>query len=176
MTQRRFGPIVQMGYVVPDIEQAIDHWTRTFGVGPWFLIEHTPFTELKYRGKPVHVDQSAALAQWDDMQIELVQQHNEVRCVNTDFAGRERGGLQHLGVMCDSVEREMERLARDGVEAIQWGAVDAIRFAFLDTGQHDGLIVELIEDGPAIREFFAMVRDAARDWDGSEPLRRVSLV
>lgn len=176
MTRRRFGPIVQMGYLVPDIERAIDHWTRMLGVGPFFLIEHTPFTELYYRGQPVTVDQSAALAQWDDMQIELVEQHNDVRCVNTDFAGRERGGLQHLGVMCGSVAAERERLAREGVETVQWGAVSEIRFAFLDTGQHDGLMIELIEEGPAIREFFTMVREAARDWDGSEPLRRVSLV
>ena len=176
MPQRRFGPIIQMGYVVPDIEKAVEHWTRTLGVGPFFLIEHTPFTELWYRGQPVTVDQSAALAQWDDMQIELVQQHNEVKCVNTDFAGRHRGGLQHLGVMCESVAGEMERLARDGVEAVQWGAVDEIRFAFMDTIDHDGLMIELIENGPAIREFFTMVRDAASGWDGSEPLRRVSLV
>jgi hypothetical protein len=176
MTQRRFGPILQMGYLVPDIERAVEHWTHVLGVGPWFLIEHTPFTELWYRGRPVEVDQSAALAQWGDMQIELVQQHIDVPCVNTDYAGRDRGGLQHLGVMCESVAAEMERLAREGVEAVQWGAVDVIRFAFLDTGQHDGLMVELIEDGPAIREFFTMVREAAQDWDGTEPLRRVSLV
>ena len=141
----RFGPIVQMGYLVPDIERAVQHWTQRLGVGPFFLIEHTPFTELWYRGRAITADQSAALAQWDDMQIELVQRHDARPCLNNEFAGLERGGLQHLGVMTRSVATDLETLAAQGIDALQWGAVGEIRFAFLDTGQHDGLLVELIE-------------------------------
>jgi hypothetical protein len=165
-----------MGYLVPDIERAVRHWTEKLGVGPFFLIEHTPFTELWYRGRSITADQSAALAQWDDMQIELVQQHDTRPCLNNEFSGLARGGLQHLGVMTHSVADDLESLQAQGIEALQWGAVGEIRFAFLDTGQHDGLLVELIEDVGAIREFFGMVRDAARGWDGKDPLRRVNLV
>ena len=172
----RFGAIVQMGYLVPDIERAVRHWTQRLGVGPFFLIEHTPFTELWYRGRAITADQSAALAQWGEMQIELVQQHDARPCLNNEFDGRERGGLQHLGVMTRSVATDLEALATQGVDALQWGAVGEIRFAFLDTGQHDGLLVELIEDVAPIREFFGMVREAAQGWDGKEPLRRVNLV
>jgi hypothetical protein len=165
-----------MGYLVPDIERAVRHWTEKLGVGPFFLIEHTPFTELWYRGRSITADQSAALAQWDDMQIELVQQHDTRPCLNNEYSGLARGGLQHLGVMTHSVADDLESLQAQGIEALQWGAVGEIRFAFLDTGQHDGLLVELIEDVGAIREFFGMVRDAARGWDGKDPLRRVNLV
>jgi hypothetical protein len=172
----RFGPIVQMGYLVPDIERAARHWTRTLGVGPFFWIEHTPFTELWYRGQRITADQSAALAQWGDMQIELVQQHDQRPCLNNEFVGLARGGLQHLGIMTPSVAADIERHRAQGIEPLQWGAVGEIRFAFLDTGQHDGLVVELIEDVVPIREFFAMIRESARDWDGKDPLRRVSLV
>ena len=172
----RFGPIVQLGYLVPDIERAARHWTERLGIGPFFLIEHTPFTELWYRGRAITADQSAALAQWGDMQIELVQQHDARPCLNNEFAGLERGGLQHLGVMTRSVGDDLKTLASQGIEALQWGAVGEIKFAFLDTGQHDGLLVELIEDCAAIREFFGMVRDAAHDWDGRDPLRRVPLI
>jgi hypothetical protein len=34
-------------------------------------------------------------------------------------------------------------------------------------------MIELIERGPAIDGFFAMVRAAALDWDGDRPLRRL---
>jgi hypothetical protein len=172
----RFGPIVQLGYLVPDIEQAVRHWTERLGVGPFYLIEHTPFTELWYRGRAITADQSAALAQWGEMQVALVQQHDTRPCLNNEFGALARGGLQHLGVMTRSVTDDLERLAAQGIEALQWGAVGEIKFAFLDTGQHDGLLVELIEDCAAIREFFAMVRDGARGWDGREPLRRVPLI
>ena len=31
-----FGEIRQLGYVVNDIEAAMDYWSKTLGVGPWF--------------------------------------------------------------------------------------------------------------------------------------------
>ena len=34
-------------------------------------------------------------------------------------------------------------------------------------------MVEILKPGPGSREFFAMMRDAARDWDGTDPVRRL---
>ena len=31
---RLFGPLRQMGYVVPDVEAAMKHWVEVCGVGP----------------------------------------------------------------------------------------------------------------------------------------------
>ena len=33
---RFFGEIRQAGYVVHDIEKAMDYWSRELGIGPWF--------------------------------------------------------------------------------------------------------------------------------------------
>ena len=44
---------------------------------------------------------------------------------------------------------------------------------YADTGGGPGTMVEILKPGPGSREFFAMMRDAARNWDGSEPLRRL---
>ena len=38
--QRNFGPVMQIAWVVRDLEAAIDHWTRMMNVGPFFLFEH----------------------------------------------------------------------------------------------------------------------------------------
>jgi hypothetical protein len=35
-------------------------------------------------------------------------------------------------------------------------------------------MVELIESGPAVDAFFAMVRKGASRWDGTRPLRRLT--
>ena len=32
---RFFGEIRQVAYLAPDIEAAMDHWSRVLGVGPW---------------------------------------------------------------------------------------------------------------------------------------------
>ena len=39
---RFFGDIRQNGYVVPDIEAAMDYWATVMGVGPWLYLEHSP--------------------------------------------------------------------------------------------------------------------------------------
>ncbi len=36
---RTFGPLRQNGYVVPDIEAALQHWTAVLGLGPGTVVE-----------------------------------------------------------------------------------------------------------------------------------------
>jgi methylmalonyl-CoA/ethylmalonyl-CoA epimerase len=44
---------------------------------------------------------------------------------------------------------------------------------YVDPGGGPGTMVEILKPGPGSREFFAMIRDAARGWDGSDPFRRL---
>jgi hypothetical protein len=76
--------------------------------------------------------------------------------------------------MTRSVDQDVERYRNLGIEPVQWGSTaTGIRFAYLGTDAHSGAMIELIEHGPAIDGFFALVRDAAVGWDGSNPVRRL---
>jgi 4-hydroxyphenylpyruvate dioxygenase-like putative hemolysin len=174
---RRFGPIMQNAFVVPDLEAAIDHWTRVMHVGPFYIFEHIPYAEILFRGQQTKIDMSAAIAYSGEIQIELIHQYDDAASIYSEFTRSGRSGMQHMGVMTDSVDRDLEGLARDGIEAVQqgrtaWGA----RFAYVGTdsqpGSHPGAMIELIERGPAINGAFKVIHDAAQTWDGSEPLRR----
>lgn len=170
----RFGPVMQLGFVVPDLERAMAHWTGTVGVGPFFVMSHIKFAEATYRGQPTDADISVAVAQWGEVQVELIQQFNESPSIYSHFPGRAAGGLQHVGVMTASVRDDLEQLRSLGIEAVQQGSTaNGIRFAYINTDQHPGGMIELIEHGPAIDGFFAMVRAAAQGWDGSKPVRRL---
>jgi methylmalonyl-CoA/ethylmalonyl-CoA epimerase len=169
---------MQLGFVVPDLEAAANHWIR-LGVGPFFMLEHIQFAECRYRGSPVRVDMSVAVAQWGEVQVELITQHDRTPSIYTEAAVGPHGGLQHLGVMTDSVAHELDRYAALGIEPVQSGSTaNGIRFAYVATdrvpGGHPGGMIELIEHGPAIDGFFAMVKNAAVGWDGSKPLRRMT--
>jgi methylmalonyl-CoA/ethylmalonyl-CoA epimerase len=169
----RFGPVMQMGFVVPDLERAMAHWTDTVGVGPFFVLSHIQFAEVSYRGKPTRADISVGLAQWGEVQVELIQQFDDEPSIYRDFPYRERGGLQHVGVMTDSVADDLARLRPLGVEAVQAGSTaNGIRFAYVSTDHYPGAMIELIEHGP-IDDFFALVRKAAHGWDGRDPVRRL---
>ena len=171
------GPVMQLGYVVPDLARAAHHWAR-LGVGPFLVLEHVALEECRYRGTPVRFDMSAALAQWGELQVELIEQHDDIPTVYTEFAGRDAGGLHHLGVMTDSVAADVARLAARRIEPVQSGsAANGVRFAYLGTdrmtGAHAGGMIELIERCPAIEALFGRVREAAAGWDGDEVLRPV---
>jgi hypothetical protein len=94
---RLFGPLRQMGYVVPDVEAAMRHWIEVCGVGPWFYAERLPLASFSYGGKrydDIHL--SIALANSGEMQIELIQQRSDHPSMGRDFlAVNPRGGLQH---------------------------------------------------------------------------------
>ena len=49
---RIFGDIRQNGYVVRDIEAAMQHWTEVLGVGPFFYFEDVPIADFTYKGAP----------------------------------------------------------------------------------------------------------------------------
>ena len=95
----RFGPVMQLGFVVPDLELAMQHWLQKVGLGPFFMIENVQLRRSAYRGTPADIDMSVALAQWGEVQVELIQQFNDTPSIYTEFPGRKLGGLQHVGVM-----------------------------------------------------------------------------
>ena len=63
---RFFGDIRQAGYVVADIEAAMDYWSRELGIGPWFYNPRVPIVNYRYRGKAYEPHNSVALANSGD--------------------------------------------------------------------------------------------------------------
>jgi hypothetical protein len=116
---------------------------------------------------------TAALAYSGETQIELIYQHNDAPSIYSEFLRGGRTGVQHLGVMTDSVDRDLERLSSQGVEPAQsgrtaWGA----RFAYLATDHDPGGMIELIEHGKVIDDAFRQIREASRTWDGRTRIAR----
>jgi Glyoxalase/Bleomycin resistance protein/Dioxygenase superfamily len=170
----RFNPIIQNGYVVKDLDKAMHHWSGKCGVGPFFVLEHIKFGDLYFRGQRTSIDMTAAIAYWGEMQIELIYQHDDAPSIYTDFSRSKGEGLQHVGVMTDSVEKHLAELAQSGIKPTQWGATaTGIQFAYLDTDLHPGGMIELVESGAAINAFFSLAREASRNWNGRDPVRRL---
>ena len=171
--QRNFGPIMQIAWVIDDLDAAIEHWTRVMHVGPFFLFEHIPFKELWFRGQPARIDLTCAIAYRGEVQIELIRQHDDAPSIYSEFARGGRTGVQHLGVMTPSVAADLERLAAQGVHAVQHGRTTAdAAFAYLDTDFLPGTMIELIEESPVMTRAFKAIREAAERWDGKERTRR----
>ena len=169
---RFFGSILQNGYVVRDIEAAMRHWIEVLGVGPWFYVEHLPVTDFRYRGEPSPVDISLALANSGDLQVELIQQRNDAPSMYLDFLTAGQEGLQHVGYGTKQFDTDLARLRETGYAIGQSGSVGGRGpFVYLLTEAHPGTVVELFDLRGARERIFARIAEAARDWDGREPIR-----
>jgi catechol 2,3-dioxygenase-like lactoylglutathione lyase family enzyme len=166
----------QNGYVVRDIEAALEHWTRRLGVGPFFYFARVPIQDFRYRGGPSPIEVSIALANSGELQIELIQQRNDAPSMYRDFLAAGREGLQHVAFWTERFDADLARLTAAGYAIGQSGAIGAGgRFVYFDAepGEPPGSVIELSETSGAKGRFFRHIADAARSWDGSDPIRRL---
>ena len=104
------GPgFMQVCWLVPDLEAAIDTWATTAGVGPFFWFDGVPFEDGRHRGVPAEYPPStAAIAYSGDVQIELVCQENDAPGVFRDVFPLGEHGLHHLARICHDYEAERD--------------------------------------------------------------------
>lgn len=171
---RHFGAVRQNGYVVRDIERAMDQWTRTLGVGPFFFIEEVPVQNFRYRGEPSDPRLSIALANSGPLQIELIQQRNDAPSMYRDFLAEGKEGFQHVSFWCEEYDAALERAAGLGLREGHSGEIGPNgRFAYFEAPDHTGTVIELSEVSGGKGRFFEAVREAAETWDGTTPVRRI---
>ena len=92
--------VIQLAYVVADIEASIHHYHQRMAVGPWQLRGPFTTTSALYHGKPVALSLSIAHAFAGHTMIELIQQHDELPSVYTDPIKTTGYGFHHWGVSC----------------------------------------------------------------------------
>ena len=174
---RIFGPIRQNGYVVRDIEAALKHWTTVLGVGPFFSVERARIADLQYKGKPSAAEVSVALANAGALQIALLQPCNDAPSLWRDFLAAGHEGLQHCAYWMETpaaMDAALARAAELGDVIGQSGSTgENGRCVYLCTEGHAGTVVELSEACGAKAQLFRRVAEAAREWDGTDPIRRL---
>jgi Glyoxalase/Bleomycin resistance protein/Dioxygenase superfamily len=173
---RIFGPVCQNGYVVRDIQAAMDHWIRVIGVGPWYYIDRVKTDHFWHRGRDSDLEMSIALANSGDLQIELIQQRNAAPSMYTEFLDAGREGLQHMSFWTTDYQALYDRAIALGYKVGHEGQIGGAkgRFAYFDTEAHSGTVIEISDISGGKGRFFERIRQAAANWDGTDPIRLVT--
>jgi hypothetical protein len=167
------GPARQNGYVVPDLDAAIEGWLG-IGVGPWIVYPHIPIDGFTYRGTPGELDVSIALANSGPLQIELIEQRDSSPSLYRDFLeSNPAGGLQHLGYWVDDYEEVHRRCVDLGWTIGHEGSITGGRFAYFDTEFHGGTVMEIAAVDKKRRAGFARIEQMADEWNGLDQPKRV---
>ncbi len=165
----------QLAYVVRDLDAALHYWTQELKVGPFFLFEHCPLLDQRFHGQPSNVDVSLAIGNSGDLQIELIFQHNDAPSVYKEFLDAGRVGVHHFGIMPVDYAAACARYRELGFAAAFECTVGGAPLTYFDTVAQIGHYTELWDNSAVFKDLFLMVEDAAKGWDGQEPVRRLAL-
>lgn len=168
--------VVQIASTCADIHATMQQLTRELGIGPWFLIEHFPFTSLEVRGRPDTLDLTLALGQSGHTQFELIQQNDARPSVYREVAARRGHGFHHwaIGAQPARYDAIVGQYLERGY-ALAMNAVVGVggRAAYIDTLDALGGYIEVIEMLPVVEGLFNQVYQASVGWDGRDPVRRL---
>ncbi|WP_226016357.1 VOC family protein [Novosphingobium sp. FKTRR1] len=167
------GPIGQLAFLPQDFDAAVTYWTQTMGVGPFYLMENVALGDARYKGVPTGAIFSIAIAYWGDVQIELIRPENREPSIYTgEYAVTDQ--LHHVCIFVDSIAEARAAVAAVGAEILVEGTVGADgAVIYVDAGAGPGGVIELLQNMTGADAIFQMIKDAAKDWDGTEPLRKL---
>ena len=166
-----FAGIMQVAYIVPDLQRAMEEYGALLKVGPWHVSRHFSGTEKLYRGQPTDIDMTIAMSYSGQMNIELIQQLDGGPSVYREVADKRGYGFHHWGVVSRDFDRDVEMYKAKGYEIAFSTRIRDARLAYLDTTRDMDGMVELIEVTPGVEERFTLLWQSTVGWDGKDPIR-----
>jgi Glyoxalase/Bleomycin resistance protein/Dioxygenase superfamily len=166
--------VVQMAYLVPNIEDAIGQWVDMFHAGPFFVTDRYAAEDAYYRGQPTDVVFKVAIGFSGHMQIELIEMLDDQPSVYREVFDRQGYGFHHFGIVTTNYDGDVDKLTSKGYELAFQGVLGGTtdRAAYLDSkGRLPGFI-ELIPASFIPRVFTPIYR-ASVGWSGKQPIRKV---
>lgn len=173
------GKPMQIAFVPDDFDAALAHWTQAMGVGPFFVMESIVLEDGRFMGAPSDCRFTIALAQWGDVQIELIRQENDAPSIYRGDYLPQGGAMHHVCLLTDDIAGARAAVESGGGLVLVEGKVGADgAVIYADCGPastrpNAGAIIEILQPASGSEGLFAMIADAAQGWDGSEPVRVV---
>jgi hypothetical protein len=165
--------IIQVAYVVENIETAMGDFTRRLGMGPWFVSGPFVPKQGRYRGKPTHMRLTLAVTFAGHVMFELIEQHDEEPSVYREMIDTRGYGFHHWAMPVENLDAAVARYAADGYEvAFSDLSPRGARIAYLDSLRDLPGMLELIEMSPDLEGKYTRMYLASVGWDGRDPIRR----
>jgi catechol 2,3-dioxygenase-like lactoylglutathione lyase family enzyme len=155
----------QMAFVVPDIGAGIDFWTRTMGVGPFFVFPELHAQAGDYRGEDFIYQFGAAIAFSGDLNIELIEPRG--RSIFDDFLKAGGTGMHHTCRFVEDMASSEAELVARGAMRLQGATFGpGSQVAYFDMTGDETIILELAQLPSESLALFEEVRKASQQWDG----------
>jgi len=149
MAQKPILPsqVVQIGFIVRDIEASAKTYCRIFGVEMPQIIETDGYavSHATYRGKPTHARAKLAFFDMGQLSIELIQPISEPSTwkEHLDTSGE---SVHHIAFRIKDTDQVVQELNEVGIPVVQQGDYTGGRYTYLDGTAQLGVALELLEN------------------------------
>jgi hypothetical protein len=161
-----------------DVRQSALAHSKLYGSGPFFVFDNLGAT-VSRQGKELRANYHAAFGYWGNILIEFVQLESTsdpfLKQLHTAPDGRPF--FHHAGLVVEDLDQTVQHFSSAGFEEIvrlrfeMTGAV----IALVDTRPFVGHLTEIHVNNPLLAGLEKMIVDATADFDGSDPVRTISL-
>ena len=138
---------VQIGIVVPNLEQSARILGELFGLGPFKFIEwpNRPGSKYWFRNHEESIKIRQGFVQAGDLELELIQPVEGEQNAYRQFLNEHGGGIHHVLFEVDDMDAVIAALKPKGVQVLQAGTGirPGTRWALLDTTELVGFLIEL---------------------------------
>jgi methylmalonyl-CoA/ethylmalonyl-CoA epimerase len=143
---------VQIGIVVPNLEQSTRLLMELFGIGPFRFIEwpDRPDSRYWFRGHEESIRIRQGFAQAGVLELELIQPVDGEQNAYRQFLRDHGGGIHHVLFEVDDMDAIVTVLAHQGVSVLQAGTGirPGTRWVLLDSFKLVGFLIELRQRAP----------------------------
>lgn len=170
-----FGRVIQVAYLVEDMDVAMESWLAQAGLGPWTCFRNIEldavFDERKLKLR-IH----EGLAYMGDLQIQLVQSLNDPDepTPYQPYLEQRRFGVHHMAFFSNDIDADIAR-ARDQGFARTCAMRDkaGYRYYYCQSTALPDVWIEFLEVYPDLTKIFEEGIAAAANWDGRDPIRNI---
>ena len=107
-----------------------------------------------------------------DLQIEVIHADDDTPSIYSEFTDAGGDGYHQLAYWAEDFDEALAAGRAAGWPVV-WsgGDPDSARYAYFEPPAGPATVIELMELTPATVGMAELVRSAAADWDGSDPIR-----
>ncbi|MEW6991613.1 VOC family protein [Colwelliaceae bacterium 6441] len=125
MIMQAVGKIVELGYVVTDLDKACEFFKTAFGVKSFEVYQHMPMLNSKFNDVVVDIDVDVAIGASGGMVFELIKQNNDAPSPFHAPDGQQLFVFNHWSIFTDHYDIELEKYLADGYQQSFYAEFDS---------------------------------------------------
>jgi methylmalonyl-CoA/ethylmalonyl-CoA epimerase len=139
--------IIQIGLVVPNIEDAVQVWSHLLGIAPPDVIvtDSVELAHTEYQQRSTPARAKLAFFKLGQVTLELIEPIGEPSTWHDQLIAH-GSSLHHIAFEIKNMTKWLDILAEQGLPLLQRGDYPGGRYAYLDGLQRFGTVVELLEN------------------------------